>query len=80
MIWKAKYTKVEFLHGTRRLKRMFAWLPTYIDGDKIWLEGYEILQAYVVAKHIVVLDPTKPKEITEFLVGTWTDISKRLIK
>lgn len=79
MIWKAKYTKADYAHGTTRLKRVFAWLPTHIDGDIVWLEHYEVLQVYEVLKFAVRLDIAKPTEATEFFRGQWTDISKRLI-
>jgi hypothetical protein len=80
MIWKAKYTIADYRHGTTRLKRIFAWLPTYIDGSKIWLDTYEILQVYIIENYPVVLDEASPKEITSFYRGKWVDVSKRLIK
>lgn len=80
MIWNAKYTKAQYANGTTRLKRVFAFKPTYIDGKIIWLETYEILQMYKLEKHLAVLDPSKPTEASEFFLGAWIDISKRLIK
>lgn len=80
MRWKAKYTEAHYTHGTSRLKRVFAWLPTYVDGTVVWLETYEILQMYNVLAYTVLLDPTNPKEWTNFYIGNWMDVSKRLIK
>jgi len=79
MIWKAKYTKTDYAHGTTRLKRVFAWRPTYVDGDVVWLEFYEVLQVYEILRFALRLDPAKPTEMTEFLVGKWVDVSKRLM-
>ena len=79
MIWNAKYTKAEYANGTTRLKRVFAFKPTYIDGKIIWLSTYEVLQMYKLEKHLVILDPVKPTEATEFFIGAWIDISKRLM-
>ena len=79
MIWNAKYTKAEYANGTTRLKRVFAFKPTYIDGKIIWLGTYEILQAYVIKVTLAILDPTKPTEATEFKMGSWVDVSKRLM-
>lgn len=79
MIWNAKYTKAEYANGTTRLKRVFAFKPTYIDGKIIWLATYEILQMYKQERYLVILNVAKPTEATEFFVGAWVDVSKRLI-
>jgi hypothetical protein len=79
MIWKAKYTHAKYANGTTRLKRVFAFLPTYIDGNIIWLSTYEILQAYVIQTTLAMLDLNEPNKATKFESGSWIDISKRLI-
>lgn len=79
MIWKAKYTRADYANGTTRLKRVFAFLPTYIDGNIVWLSTYEVLQVYVISKVLAVLDPTKPNEATEFKTSSWINVSKRLL-
>ena len=79
MVWKAKYTRANYANGTTRLKRVFAFLPTYIDGNIIWLATFEVLQVYVIEVTLAMMDPAKPNEATEFKTGSWIDISKRLI-
>ena len=79
MRWKARYTRANHEPGTTRLKRVFAWLPTYIDGTVVFLETYEILQSFQVTTYPARLDPTLP-EVTPFIIGNWVDISKRLIQ
>lgn len=78
MRWKSKYTQAHYANGTSRLKRVFAWLPVYIDGTTVWLETFEILQMYVTSTHKVKLDPAS-NELVNFHTGLWIDISKRLI-
>jgi len=79
--WKSKYTRADFLNGTTRLKRVFAWLPTYINGTIVFLETYEILQSYQITTHLVKLNVSeKDKELTEFFTGKWIDVSKRLLE
>ena len=75
MIWKAKYTETIPEHGTNRLKRVFSWLPTYVNGDMVWLKTYEILQVFTVTQ---VKTTIESKEIT-FIYGEWLNVSKRLI-
>jgi hypothetical protein len=79
MVWKAKYTKANYANGTTRLKRVFAFLPTYVDGNIVWLSTFEILQVYVVKEVLAALNVEKPNEATKFLTGQWVDASKRLI-
>lgn len=61
--------------GTTRLKRVFAWLPTHIDGNVVWLEHYEILQAFLIFDYKILLDA----EFKTVKVSEWKDISKRLM-
>lgn len=74
MRWKAKHTRIEIKDGTTRLKRLFAWLPTYIAGTIVWLEQYEILQVYIILEQKVKIEE---KEFT-FAIGNWKNLSKRL--
>jgi len=76
MRWKAKYTKSAIPHKTTRLMRKFAWLPTYIAGSRVWLETYEILQAYLVEEIELSIENEEP---VYFLIGYWKNISKRII-
>ncbi len=69
------YTKPVITNGTTRLKRVFAWMPMYINGFRVWLERYEILQAYVETDYLLRIDGKDAK----FTVGRWTDISTRVI-
>lgn len=74
MRWIPKYTRPEIETGTTRLKRVFAWVPKYIDGTVCWLEYYDVLQAYVKFEYIVNIDG-QPKKFT---VVQWVDVSERL--
>lgn len=73
MHWKAKYTRTDYADGATRLKRAFAWLPIYIEGDIIWLQGYEILQVYKLVEQKVIIDAKE----TIFVNGNWQNLSKR---
>jgi hypothetical protein len=79
MIRKAKYTQANYANGTTRLKRVFAFRPTYVNGNIVWLSTYEILQVYVIKEILAAINPEKPNEATKFLIGDWIDASKRLI-
>lgn len=79
MRWKARYTRANHEHGVTRLKRVFALLPTYIDGTIVFLETYEILQSYQLTTYPAKLDQAS-NEFTPFVIGQWVDISKRLVK
>lgn len=76
MKWQARYTKADYEPGTTRLKRVFAWLPTYISGTMVWLETYEILQGYIAQEYQVKIDG----EVHGFRNAGWVDLSKRLIE
>jgi hypothetical protein len=72
---KSKYVIPDPNLGTTRLKRVFAWSPTHIDGNVVWLEHYEILQAFLVFEYKIILD----SESKTVKVSEWKDISKRLM-
>jgi len=78
MVWKAKYTRANYANGTTRLKRVFAFLPTYVNGNIVWLSTYEVLQVYVVTEILAALNADKPNEATKFINGKWVDASKRI--
>lgn len=72
---KTKYVLTDPILGTTRLKRVFAWSPTQIDGHIVWLEHYEILQAFLSFEYKILMDgKLKSAEVSE-----WKDISKRLM-
>lgn len=73
MVWKAKYVKPDIMNGTTRIKRVFAWLPTYISGQMVWLQYYDVLQVYRITAYVVNFED----EQQEFTVGQWIDLSKR---
>lgn len=77
MRYKAKYTRADYAHGTTRLKRAFAWIPVYINGENIWLENYEILQAYLI-KELSLKIEGKDKPVF-FSSGKWVNVSKRIL-
>ncbi len=71
-----KYTRPELPSGTTRLKRVFALLPTYVAGYTVWLEYYEVLEAYIVSPYKLEVDGT----VKAFIVGEWKEISKRILQ
>lgn len=73
---KSKYVFADPPQGTTRLKRVFAWTPQYIDGDYVWLEYYEILQAFLIFEYKIQIDT----EVKGVKVSEWKDISKRVIQ
>ena len=73
MKWPAKYTQVEPKDGDTRLERRFAWAPVYIDGSRVWLQYYEILQVLRISEEKVVIDG----EPFRFYVKTWINLAKR---
>lgn len=75
MRYKSKYTKADHQHGATRLKRVFSWLPTYIGGEMVWLETYEVLQAFIIVEYNLEIN----KEKVYFAVSKWVDVSKRVI-
>lgn len=76
MRWKAKYTKADYANGTQRFKRIFSWLPTYINGQIVWLETYEVLQLYIIKEYSTDIEGKK----VFFHKGRWENISKRIIE
>lgn len=75
MKWKAKYLTNDPESGTVRVRRKFAWTPTQIEGDIVFLAHYDILEAFIVNAYRVRIDG-HPKELT---AGAWIPIEKRLI-
>jgi len=75
MRWSSKYTHVDYQHGSTRLKRVFAFLPTNINGQIVWLETYEVLQFYQITPYTAILEG----ETVTFTKGQWVDISTRLM-
>lgn len=71
----AKYTLPEIVQGTTRLQRVFSFWPTRVENNIIWLETYEILEAYILLDYKVRLEGVDKA----FRVGEWKQISKRLI-
>lgn len=71
---KAKYILSDPEPGTTRLKRVFAWTPVQIEGEIVWLEDFEILQAFLIFEYKIIID----KAIKQVSVGQWKDISKRV--
>jgi hypothetical protein len=72
---KARFTKTDYPNGATRQKRVFAWLPTYVSGEIVWLEYFEVLQAYIIEEISLRLDGKDQL----FAVASWRNISKRLI-
>jgi hypothetical protein len=60
--------------GETRVKTAFAWLPSVAGEQLVWLERYEILEAYAVSQMVVVV-AEKPVSVT---FGEWKVVSTRL--
>lgn len=75
MRWKAKYTRTDYPSGATRLKRCFAWRPVYISGVFVWLEFFEVLQAFKISSEKTIIDGVT----AEFSLGKWINLSKRCI-
>lgn len=73
MIWKSKYVNPEIQNGATRIKRVFAWMPTYISGNMVWLQSYDVLQVYRITAYVVQFEG----EQKEFAVGQWINLAKR---
>jgi hypothetical protein len=73
MRWLSKYTEARFEEGATRLVRVFAFFPTAIGGKVVWLETFEILQAYIIQVYKLKVDGADKA----FEVGKWVEISKR---
>lgn len=62
-------------NGTTRLRRVFAFLPVNVNGTLVWLETYEVLEAYIEVQYLIIVDG----ESKTAKVGKWEYISKRLL-
>lgn len=74
MIWKTA-TRPDYPNGTNKIVPKFAWLPTYIQGDMIWLWRYQVIFIYEHIQH-------KTKIANQDVIFTttgWVEVSKRLI-
>lgn len=72
---KAKYTKADYKQGATRLKRVFAYFPTYINGVNVWFEFYDVLQVYNEVEYKCTLEG----EDVLIKVADWVNVSKRII-
>lgn len=75
MRFKTKFVNVDPEPGTTRLRRVFAWLPKVIDGDKVWFEYYEQLEGFIATDYQVKIDG----EIKAVRVSKWVSLSNRVI-
>jgi hypothetical protein len=71
----AKYITPDPESGTTRLKRVFAWRRTEIDGIVVWLEHFEVLEGFITFDYKVMVDG----EIKLFKVSRWMELSKRIM-
>lgn len=76
MKWKAKFLTNDPENGTVRVRRKFAWRPTQIDGDVVFLAHYDILEAFIVNTYRVKIDG----QAKELIAGAWVPIEKRICK
>lgn len=76
MKFKTKYVTTDPPAGSIRLKRVFAWLPKRLNGDVVWMEHFEIRQAFVIFDYNFFVDD-KPKVAS---VGQWVNLEQRVIK
>lgn len=66
---------LEPIPGTVRFKRKFAWLPTKAGGTLIWLERYNVMEAFLVTTALVNIE----QEQVTVKFGEWKKVSTRLI-
>lgn len=59
--------------GETRVKRAFAWLPTMAGDQLVWLERYEIMEAYAVSQMVIII-ADKQQTVT---FGEWKRVSTR---
>jgi hypothetical protein len=71
----AKYITPDPTPGSTRLKRIFAWRRTEIDGMVVWLEYFEVLEGFITFEYKVLVDG----EMKMFKVSRWTELSKRIM-
>lgn len=64
MRWKADPAPKE---GDTRERRKFAWFPTLIGDEVVWLEQYGIKQRYITTVHIDT-DVKVPYPVLEWVV------------
>jgi hypothetical protein len=62
--------------GATRTTIKFAWWPICCADCKVWLENYEILEAWIDTEYNIFLDG----QWQMVLVGEWVEISKRQIR
>jgi hypothetical protein len=72
---KTKFVFADPEPGTTRLRRVFAWLPKVINGEKIWLEYYDVLEGFIVADYQVRIDG----DLKGVRVSNWLTLDKRVI-
>lgn len=70
-----QYTTPEYVSGTTRLKRVFAFLPHRVGEYIVWLERYEVLETYITTDYKVRLDGIDKA----FRISSWVAISERII-
>lgn len=74
MVWKTA-TRPDYPDGTNKIVPKFAWFPTYIDGNIIWLSHYQIIMIFEHTKHITKIS----NQDVGFITTEWVEVSKRLI-
>jgi len=66
----------EPLPGTTRTKTLFAWLPTKAGQSLIWLERYQVMEAFIVNNYLVIVG----QEQVNIRRGEWMKVSSRTFK
>lgn len=61
--------------GDTKVIKHFAWMPTVVNGNIVWLEYYQVLKAYIGTTYTVIIDG-KP---VNFIISKWMTLSKRII-
>ena len=73
MNWKAKTSKAHFEPNSTRIRRVFAFKPTYVNGTIVWLSFFDILEYYKV--EFVQVDLKGEK--TTFKIGNWVELDRK---
>lgn len=71
---KARFVSPQYNEGLTRLKRKFAFIPTLIGAEWVWLESYEVLQVWRIEEQKVTIE----EQELLFFNGYWKNISTRV--
>ncbi len=77
MRWYSKFVINDPPIGTMRFRRVFAWWPTLIKNEFIWLARFEVLEIFVNFDYKGIDLAQKQEHIV--VVKKWVETGKRFI-